>query len=426
MRRNGPGRGLGWGCAEEVIMDLLRRPRVVDALLAGALAAGIVLLRQSIGPPQWPTAPPLWPAEPAVAVALWALLVAQAVPMLWRRTHPWPVLAAVSVAYVAYELVDPVISFRDGVPLGFAVYAVARYAPPPASLASVAVAAVAMFGHDVVYRPIAGTPLPVALRPGIIEVTIAVGAFWGLWQLGRSQRHIHADAAALRELTVRLRDLTVRLRAEQRRSAERAVTAERARIARDLHDLVAHHVSAIAVQARATAEVLTEDPALAGRGVAGIGTAADTALLEMRRLLRLLSDGDAPDLAPEPSLAHLRQLADVAATAGCPVELDVSAGADVPAAVQVSAYRVVQEALTNVLKHSGPVAVRVAVHRTDRTLTVEVCNGPAAAAHRPIPGAGLGLIGMRERTALFGGTLRAGPRPDGGWQVHATFPWDEQ
>ncbi|MGI5183233.1 sensor histidine kinase [Dactylosporangium sp. CA-152071] len=398
-------------------MELLRRPRVADALLACGLAVAMVLLRQSAGPPDWPRAP-FSPADPVTAAALWALLVAQAAPMLWRRTHPWAVMAAVSVAYVAFELVDPAISFRDGLPLGFGVYAVARYAPPPASLLSVAVAGLAMFGHDLLLRPITGPPLPPALRPGVIEVTVAVGLVAGLWQLGRSQRHIHSDAAALR-------DLTALLRAEQQRSAARAVTAERARIARDLHDLVAHHVSAIAVQARATAEALPEDTALAGRGVAGIGTAADTALLEMRRLLRLLSDDDAArDLLPEPSLAHLRQLTGVAAAAGCEVDLDVSVGPDVPAAVQVSAYRVVQEALTNALKHAGPVAVRVAVHQRKHQLEVGVVNDPPVAGHQPMPGAGLGLIGMRERVALFGGTLSTGPLADGRWRVEATFPWE--
>lgn len=398
-------------------MGVSLRPRVADALIACALAVAMVLLRQSAGPPEWPTAP-FSPADPVTAAALWALLVAQALPMLWRRTHPWPVMVATSLAYVGFELVDPVLSFRDGLPLCFAVYAVARYAPPPASLASVGVAAVAMFGHDAVYRPLAGTPLPPALRPGIIEVTVAVGLIAGLWQLGRSQRHIHADAA-------RLRDLTARLRAEQRLSAARAVTAERARIARDLHDLVAHHVSAIAVQARATAEVITDDPALAGRGVTGIGAAADTALLEMRRLLRLLSDGDARDLLPEPSLRHLHQLAAVATTAGCAVDVRVAIEPDVPAAVQVSAYRVVQEALANVLNHAGPVAVHVAVEQAGRELRVEVGNAPAAPGHRPAPGTGLGLIGVRERVALFGGTLETGPRPGGGWRVLATLRWED-
>ncbi|MFF5225498.1 sensor histidine kinase [Dactylosporangium sp. NPDC000521] len=393
-------------------MELLRRPRVADALLACGLAVAMVLLRQSAGPPDWPRAP-FSPADPGTAAALWTLLVAQAAPMLWRRTHPWPVMVAVSVAYVAFELVDPAISFRDGLPLGFGVYAVARYAPPPASLLSVAVAGFAMFGHDLLVRPIAGPPLPPALRPGIIEVTVAVGLLAGLWQLGRSQRHIHSDAAALR-------DLTARLRAEQQRSAARAVTAERARIARDLHDLVAHHVSAIAVQARAKAEVLPDDPM-----VAGIGTAADTALTEMRRLLRLLADDDAAqDLQPEPSLEHLRQLTDVATAAGCETDLDVSIGPGIPAAVQVSAYRVVQESLTNVLKHAGPVAVRVVVHQEKHQLEISVTNDPPAAGHQPMPGAGLGLIGMRERVTLFGGTLSTGPLADGRWRVEATLPWE--
>ncbi|MET7423020.1 ATP-binding protein [Dactylosporangium sp. NPDC005555] len=108
------------------------------------------------------------------------------------------------------------------------------------------------------------------------------------------------------------------------------------------------------------------------------------------------------------------------------MDLDVSVGPDVPAAVQVSAFRVVQEALTNVLKHSGAVAVRVVAHQDGRMLDVGIDNGPAAAGHPPMPGAGLGLIGMRERVALFGGTLQTGPRPGGGWRVSATFPWERE
>nr|BFE77777.1 hypothetical protein GCM10020093_003780 [Planobispora longispora] len=160
--------------------------------------------------------------------------------------------------------------------------------------------------------------------------------------------------------------------------------AERARIARDLHDLVAHHVSAIAMQARATAEALTDDPRSAGRGVDAIGTAADTALAEMRRLLGLLTDDrDGPDPAPEPSLRHLDRLAAAARAAGCRVAIEADPVGGVPPAVQVSAYRVVQEALTNVLRHAGATAVRVVLVREEGRLAVTVENGPPAPGRTP-------------------------------------------
>ncbi|MEU1881216.1 histidine kinase [Streptosporangium sp. NPDC020072] len=388
---------------------LAARPRIADVLFALALTVAALMLRLSEGVPD----------DPATAVLVTALLLTQAVPLAWRRTHPWPVMVAVSVTYVVYELVDPMVALRDGLYVMFAAYAVARYARPPASVVAVVVAGVTVVAPDLLRSPL-GLPFPAEFRPTLFEMIMIAGLSLAPWLLGVSQRHIHADAA-------RLRDLTARLRAEQEVSARRAVTAERARIARDLHDLVAHHVSAIAMQARATAEVMAEDPHLARRGVTGIGTAADAALVEMRRLLGLLAD-DAPAGPgdPEPSLRHLDRLATTARAAGCRVEVSTGPGPEVPAAVQVSAYRVVQEALTNVLRHAGATDVRIAVRRAAERLVVTVENGPAAPGHRPLAGSGLGLVGMRERAALFGGSLRAGPRDqDGGWLVEAVFRYGE-
>ncbi|MET9342285.1 histidine kinase [Nonomuraea sp. NPDC003804] len=389
-------------------------PRVADVMLAAALTTEVLLVRVSVGIPD----------DPGRTAVVGALLLAQAVPLLWRRSRAWLVMAVVSVAYMAFEMADPMIGFRDGLSVGFAVYAVARYTSPPASLAAVGAGVVVVLAPDVVLRPLAGMPLPPDLRPGFVEGLLVIGLLWGVWLLGSSQRHIRADAATLLELTARLR-------AEQEVSAARAVTAERSRIARDLHDLVAHHVSAIAMQARVTAEVLTDDPELAGRGMAGIGTTADTALLEMRRMLKLLADdeaGAAGPLSPEPSLRHLHRLASAARAAGGEVEVSVEIGPDgeggVPPAVQVSACRVVQEALTNVLKHAGPTSARVEVRQVGEELVVMVANAPGPPGHVPMTGSGLGLIGMRERVALFGGTLSAGPLPDGGWQILATFRWE--
>ncbi|MFF5207227.1 sensor histidine kinase [Streptosporangium sp. NPDC000396] len=470
-----------------VVQWFADRPRAADVLLACALTAMALLFRLSEG----------IPAAPSTAALLIALLIAQALPTVWRRRHPWPVMGAVSIAYVVYELTDPMVGFRDGLYVTFAAYAVAHHARTPASLAVVGMLPAVVLTPDVI-RAWLGPPLPPDLRPGPVEVVLIAGLSWGLWLLGDSQRRIRADAA-------RLRDLAARLRAEQETSARRAVTAERARIARDLHDLVAHHVSAIAMQARATAEVVADGPRMAsprvakpdttvigatparsetttettpteaetttettptgveatigtastgtettptgaetttgtmptgieatvGTALAGIGAAADTALVEMRRMLGLLSDDsadadDPPGLRPEPSLRHLDQLAATARTAGCRVEIALDEEVlETPAAVQVSAYRVVQEALTNVLKHAGTADVRIGLRQSGDRLAVVVDNGPSAPAHAPLAGSGLGLIGMRERTALFGGTLRAGPS-DGGWRVEATFRWERQ
>ncbi|GHE05227.1 sensor histidine kinase [Streptomyces alanosinicus] len=381
---------------------LADRPRLTDALWAG----GLTLLDMATVLDRAPR-PVGW------GVALWG---AQTVPLLWRRTRPRTVLAAMTALYVLFQALGPIPGKIPGpFLLMLGVYAVARYAPAPASgpltLCCLAVTAVtdALTGN---WEP----PRLGSLEP--ISVTTFAFFFALAWLLGYGRRRIDADAA-------RLRELNRRLAAEQELNARQAVLTERARIARDLHDVVAHHVSAIALQARAAEDVLTSrppDPGEAAHGVGLIARTADTALTEMRRLLGLLSFGER-DLAPEPSLDHLDLLVGVAASAGCRVSRvsGTPAGKALPAGIQVSAYRIVQEALTNVVKHAGPVVVRIAVHGDETRLTIEVDNDAPAPGHRPVPGAGRGLVGMRERVAAFDGELHAGPRPDGGWRVRAVL-----
>src|SRR5262249_2226893 len=206
------------------------------------------------------------------------------------------------------------------------------------------------------------------------------------------------------------------------------VVAERSRIARDLHDVVAHHVSAIAVQARSTEDVLDEDPRLGRQGVERIASTADTALIEMRRILHLLAAETADDPEhPEPSLQHLDGLVATVEATGCrvTVNVDESLGA-LPQALQVSAYRIVQESLTNVLKHAGPCEVVVSLEDGGGRVTIGVQNGPAGPEHRAVAGSGRGLIGLRERAAAFGGSLDAGPRVGGGWRVQVVLPYGEE
>jgi signal transduction histidine kinase len=209
------------------------------------------------------------------------------------------------------------------------------------------------------------------------------------------------------------------------RQAEQAVAAERARIARELHDIVAHHLSVVVLQAAgARASGQASD-----RTLEKIENSGRQALTEMRRLLGILREPDEePALTPQPGLGELPALAESVRAAGLPVHMVVDgSGAALPSAVDVSAYRIVQEALTNVLKHAGSAHAEVSIGYVDDSVTIQVTDdGPGLEAADPgwaegAPG-GRGLTGMRERVALFGGELRAGPGPDGGFTVWARLP----
>jgi signal transduction histidine kinase len=209
------------------------------------------------------------------------------------------------------------------------------------------------------------------------------------------------------------------------RQAEQAVTAERARIARELHDIVAHHLSVVVLQAagaRASGQA-------GERTLEKIEHSGRQALTEMRRLLGMLREADEkPELSPQPGLGELPALAESVRAAGLPVRLVVDGdGAALPAAVDVSAYRIIQEALTNVLKHAGSAHAEVSIGYVDDAVTIEVSDdGPGAPEAGPLwpetTAGGRGLTGMQERVALFGGELRAGPKPDGGFAVRARLP----
>ncbi len=208
--------------------------------------------------------------------------------------------------------------------------------------------------------------------------------------------------------------------------ARRAILEERTRIAREMHDIVAHHMSMIAVQAETAPFRLTGMDEPIRDEMAGIATAARSALTDMRRLLGVLRSDDAAALrAPQPGLAEIPALAETARRAGVEVTLSVAGDAEVREPVGLAAYRIVQEALANAARHASgaPVVVDAGIHGRD--LVVSVINGPSAVVAVPRPGAGLGQIGMRERAELLGGTLTTGPVDDGGYRVRATLPLEE-
>jgi signal transduction histidine kinase len=207
--------------------------------------------------------------------------------------------------------------------------------------------------------------------------------------------------------------------------ARRAVLEERARIARELHDVVAHHMSLIAVRAETAPYRLSDLPESARAEFGSLSDGARQALVEMRRLLGVLRQDQPAGLAPQPQLSDLPALVDAARRAGVSVELSIPPAPDeVPSGVALCAYRIVQESLSNAGQHAPGAAVTVSVDHDASAVLLRVANGPGGPAD-PSPGEhgpGHGLSGMRERVALLGGSLAAGPAPDGGFVVSAILP----
>ncbi|MEH1129058.1 sensor histidine kinase [Micromonospora sp. CPCC 206061] len=388
----------------------MRAPRRVDAVVVGGLALATAGLWYED-----------YRAVEVEAVAALALRLATVLPLIWLRTRPWPVLLAVAGAQVGCGVVERGDTISQG-PLfvAVAVYGVACYTSAPRSLRALPVGAIAVVASLLLSDLDGGgsgppDPVVVLVLPAVVLCVVGVA-----WLLGSGRRRIVSDARQLRRLAAQLRT-------EREISERRAVRAERARIAADLHDIVAHHVSAIAVQANATAELLAdgdESPDGSHARVGRIAVTADAALVEMRRMLGLLADPWDRSAAPdEPSLAHLDRLGRVAEAAGCQLRVNVEpAVTAAPGSLQICAYRIVQEALTNVVKHAGGTTVDVDLRCEAGGLVVTVENGPPAPRHRLVGGSGMGIVGMRERVAVFGGSLRTGRRDDGGWRVAATLP----
>ena len=238
-------------------------------------------------------------------------------------------------------------------------------------------------------------------------------------------RTVHHRGAAARLLEQRAHAAEV----NQAALAEQAVADERRRIARELHDVVAHHVSVIGVLATGAGRVLRRDPDAAEEALHTIEDTSRTTLREMRRLLDVLrTDAEEPDaaFAPQPGLAGIETLVEQVREAGLPVRLRIE-GTPVPLdeGVALTVYRIVQEALTNTIKHGGTATATVLLRFQPDALLVEIGDNGRGPMPDGANGVGHGLVGMRERIALYGGSLRTGPRPGGGFAVRATIPADQ-
>ncbi len=345
-------------------------------------------------------------AEPDPPSLVFLLVAATLAPLGWRRRAPLPMLLLVLAGVGAHTLAfGQWESFQLFVAAVLAVFSVAAYAERKQAAIGIALAT-ALLAAASAANLAAGDPFSEIPGPFVVFAAVVVG--------GRALARRRAEADRLMELNV---DLERRKATESRA----AVEAERARIARELHDVVAHAVSVIVVQAQAADRVLEGEQTSARESLHAIESTARTALVEMRRLLELLRPEDeGAGLVPQPGLDQLGALVTQVREAGLDVDLRVEGERRaVPAGVDLSAFRIVQEALTNVLKHAGPARAAVTLRYRPGEIELEVVDDGAAARST---GRGHGLLGMRERAAVVGGRVETGPRDGRGYAVRASLP----
>jgi signal transduction histidine kinase len=344
---------------------------------------------------------------------LFALVALMCVPLIWRRRWPRSVFALLSIVAFVQWLAGINIAAADFT-LMVAMYTIAAQCAFRWALAALVVAEGGMV--MAVYR-LTQQPSPQDTWKSAIPVSIAIGAVW-LGGLYISTR---------RKYTLSLEERARRLERERDAQAEVAAAAERARIARELHDVIAHSISVMVIQADGAAYTVDADAARAKRAMEAIGATGRQALAEMRRMLGVLreSDGQAT-LAPQPGVEQLTDLVQQIRTAGLPVDLRVDGDPlSLPTGQELAIYRIVQEALTNVMKHAGPAATaHVALHYGDRAIEVRIRDDGRGATFSD--GRGHGLVGMRERAAVYGGQVSADPVPGGGFEVIARLPVKEE
>jgi signal transduction histidine kinase len=347
---------------------------------------------------------------PADKRALGALTaVAITVPLRWRRDRPALVAGAVlgAVALQSAAVSPDSIPICDIVALICASYAVGAYAGRRTATAGLVLFTLGAGLHAAVFYP-----------EGVLPAILGGAAV--PWIIGRTVRGQRLLTGELHESAAR----GERARAQQARTA---MTAERARVARELHDAVAHNLSVIAIQAAGADGLVERDPARATQIAALLATVGREALDELGRLVGPLAGAGGEPAAPHPSLTRVDGLAMRTRASGLPVDLLVEGEpAALPAGVDLAAFRIVQEALANASKHAGGARAWVVVRYEPRAVEVEIGDdgrGPQDAASPPRSGSsGHGLMGMRERVALYGGTLDVGRRPEGGFLVRARLP----
>jgi signal transduction histidine kinase len=347
---------------------------------------------------------------PRLPNALLLLLIT--VPLAWRRRAPTVVFALV-LASVGFQisLIDDARSaqppFQHWIALLIVFYSLGAHAERRRAIVAGALGGALVVGGDLVDLVSGGAGLEETMPAWFM-----LGAAYGVGFALRGQR-VQSTLLANR---------AERLEREREQKARLAVAEERVRIGRELHDIVAHAISVIVVQAQAGQRVLAGEQASAREALGSIETTGRQALVEMRRLLGILRAEDRElALAPRPSVAHLDVLAERVREAGLPVELHVEGEAKpLPPGVDLSAYRIVQEALTNALKHAGPASAQVVIRYRPEEVELEISDdGRGSVDGRD---GGHGLVGMRERAALVGGVVESGSDGGRGYTVRARLP----
>ncbi|MGZ4772281.1 MAG: sensor histidine kinase [Ilumatobacteraceae bacterium] len=375
--------------------DVNRRDAVVAIVLLGLMVASVAGKAPDAG------------QRGADALA-YALAVPLTLPFAVHRRWPTASLICVLAAFGTYAIASYAV--YPGVSLFAMLFGIALHSDRRRSIMALLLCVAAMV------TALAIQPTGVATSSDWTSSLLAIAV---AWLAGENYRSRRARWAALEERAAMLEN-------EREERDRRAVADERLRIARDLHDIVSHAMSVIAVQAATGHHLLDRDTEAARRALSNVETASRGALVEMRRMLGVLRDNDdAPgSRTPAPSLSNLGQLIARVRDAGLGVSTSIDPDIpELPASVDLAVYRIVQESLTNVMKHGGPVAF-VSVTCSATELCIEVTDDGRVGGPAPTPGdtPGHGLIGMRERVALYNGEFSAGPRPGGGFRVAARLP----
>lgn len=383
-----------------------RHPRLTDSILAALYVVPTFIATMVIASDS--------PAPPLVATLLQVLGIAGggAAVLLFRRSRPW---LLTGIAWFVCLMVSP-FGMSDGFPILYALYALGVYRSTKAAWigfgGSVAVTTLSAYLEAwVAPSPFGGPVATSSQYAAVMLIVTLIGV-----TVGNRRRYLLA-------LIARAHDLA----RERDQQAQLAAAAERARIARELHDIVSHGLTVMVTLADGSAATAARDPERAAEAMRSVAETGRSALGEMRRMLGVLREpeGTPAELAPQPGLAAIPELVEGFREAGMPVRLTTSGVPEADPAVGLAVYRLVQEGLTNALRHAtGAPHVDVRLeHRPGEVDVVVEDDAPARQGDAPATrGAGRGLAGLRERVALYGGSLDAGPRGGRGWRLRATIP----